>query len=504
MNDVKMLNPTYDLMDGKSPLVSNQVKCTTESMSHIERYVAKVTGGENVQAEDFAQAFKNVEPEKIEEDKKMLEEEITDVTREMVQDAMETPVEQMATPEYAQMAKEKSEYALNLEQRVNALNALDAEKYYSSYRFQRTRPIRIKGENIERTKMAGQRVSTFVDNPQEENIQGFEGDITGETFNSPEEQFPASMEPVVENEGFAPEVTDIPKVESAVVVQPESSVSESVSLDDFPEKDLTDEDIKDQIQGLIGLAEKDNSQDVDIDGLVGGAPAVEEATQEPVIEDDDKELDDAVIAEAVTSAAEPVIEEDDKELDDAVIAEEIAGVKVEEPVVEDERVMPEIVDDRDEAIEPIEVKEEEDSKEEGMVFDFSNATVGDVEKTNSIEILKEMKRQQEEKLKAKKAAEERAANAERDLKLSYDQVEKMREQAVESEKAVQEKMQAFQRYMASYDAEIEEANKRSEELAEEREKNSQEIDNYKASIESNESVAKELDSMMEIGTKRSK
>ena len=288
------------------------------------------------------------------------------------------------------------------------------------------------------------------------------------------------------------------------MVQPESSVSESVSLDDFPEKDLTDEDIKDQIQGLIGLAEKDNSQDVDIDGLVGGAPVVEEATQEPVIEEDDKELDDAVIAEVVTSAAEPVIEEDDKELDDAVIAEEIAGVKVEEPVVEDERVMPEIVDDRDEAIEPIEVKEEEDSKEEGMVFDFSNATVGDVEKTNSIEILKEMKRQQEEKLKAKKAAEERAANAERDLKLSYDQVEKMREQAVESEKAVQEKMQAFQRYMASYDAEIEEANKRSEELAEEREKNSQEIDNYKASIESNESVAKELDSMMEIGTKRSK
>ena len=303
--------------------------------------------------------------------------------------------------------------------------------------------------------------------------KAFEGDITAETFEqaAPAEEEKVVSEPIVDTEGFMPEAADMNGV-SESFSEPEQSEEENVM--DLEKKELTEEDISNEIYGFIQAQAKEQEKDplVDMDSMVKS----EEEKEEVVIPDGEE----IVVPETV--AWEPTAVEEEKE--------------------ENVREVPEIAPEREEAIVPIMEmedsveKEEIEEEKEDLSFDYSDVTEKDIESTNSIAILEEMRKAKEKKLKEKREAEEKAAKEEKALVVSREEASKLRKRAEEAEKAVQAKMQEFQKYIDSYDEEIEEANKRREKAASDKAETDEEIAKYQASISSNTDIEKELESMM--------
>ncbi len=493
MDSIDLIDPSYgERTDGTGSLVSNQIKLKGVSRSNIEKRVAK--------------AFNHMAPEDVKEAVEEVEEKIEEVKDEIQEDLAATPVENIDA-NFVKMLKEKSEYAKTLEKRVAALEAKDVEMFVGTFNLEKSKPIKIKPTNFANASKHGREFSTFVEVPQEEEVQSFAQDITMDTF-EPQIQDPEDIDveqvaldrqeqlakdvndamgeaEVSEPEGFVPEASEIPEVD--IEVAPKSE-----SVDDIPDKELSEDFIRNEIESYMNQLEpeKESMSDVNLEGLTKEPEAVEEETIEPVVpEEVEEDLGDIVEPgeefepeEEVEEFEEPIREMPEVAFD----REAVIPVELEEEKEEVEQI--------DEEVEPV---QEEAEEEEELKFDYSEITDADVEKTDSIKMLEEMKKARQAKLQAMKEAEEKANQEEKELTMSSEEVEAIRRRAAESDKSVQEKLAAVQKRIESYDAAIEKANKRREKAAEGRAKNAKEIADYEASIASNESIEKELDLMME-------
>lgn len=517
MDSIDVLDPSYgNPTDGTGSLVSNQIKFKKESRERIENVARKFRQlSRQAVAEHVEETFDNLPLGEAEEREEVINDRFEEITDEIVDQVKTTPVEDM-NQEFKKTIKKKSEYARRLEARVEALEAKDVDAYVATLKpvpFYKHKPIKIKPVNFATTYTNGKKFSEMEEVPVEESVTSFEGDITTDSF---EEQVPVTGEIDVEqvaaesgealgenienamaneqvetsvvdsNEGFTPassdmqevgavpaaeesfqpeEVVETPEVEVSVKNEEMPVAAEKVeTVDDIPEKVMSESEIMDEIDKIM-----DDMQPKD------------------AVAEDTKLINDLEVE--VSSDSDPV--------------EEVVEAPVEEQVDEsDEREEAIVVPEREsEAIVPVdveEIKEEEKvEEEENLHYDYSDVTEKDIENTNSIAILEEMKKAKEKKLREKQEAEEKALEEERKLVVSREEAKAIRKKAAESEKSVQAKMEEFNRYIQSYDAEIEEANKRREKAASDKEKADQEIAEYEASIASNASIERELDSMME-------
>ena len=474
MDSINVLDPSYgNPTDGTGSLVSNQIKFKKESRNNIERVGRQFRqlSREGV-TEQVANQMIDMSAEEVEKKEEAISNQIDEVKQEIVDMAVAAPTEE---PEKVLEAiKEKSDYAKRLEERIVALETLDADKFVSTLKpiaFHSAKPLKIKPGNYSVVSENVKKAEFVEAAPQEE--KAFEGDITAETFEqaAPAEEEKVVSEPIVDTEGFMPEAADMNGV-SESFSEPEQSEEENVM--DLEKKELTEEDISNEIYGFIQAQAKEQEKDplVDMDSMVKS----EEEKEEVVIPDGEE----IVVPETV--AWEPTAVEEEKE--------------------ENVREVPEIAPEREEAIVPIMEmedsveKEEIEEEKEDLSFDYSDVTEKDIESTNSIAILEEMRKAKEKKLKEKREAEEKAAKEEKALVVSREEASKLRKRAEEAEKAVQAKMQEFQKYIDSYDEEIEEANKRREKAASDKAETDEEIAKYQASISANTDIEKELESMM--------
>ena len=494
MDSIDLIDPSYgERTDGTGSLVSNQIKLKGVSRSNIEKRVAN--------------AFNHMAPAEVEEAVGEVKEKIEEVKDEIQENLASASIEDMDA-NFVKMLKEKSEYAKTLEKRVEALEAKDVEMFVATFKLEKSKPIKIKPTNFVNASKHGREFSTFVEVPQKEEVQSFDKDITMDTF-EPQIQNPEDIDveqvaldsqeqlakdvndamgeaDVNEPEGFVPEASEIPEVDVEVA-------SRSENVEDIPDKELSEDFIRDEIEMYRNQLEPEQNSmaDVNLAGLTEEPKAVAEEKEETV---------ESVVPEEVEEELEDIVEPGE-ELETEEEVEEI-----EEPI----REMPEVAFDR-EAVIPVELEEkeaeqkneevepvqEELEEKEELTFDYSEITDADVEKTDSIKMLEEMKKARQAKLQAMKEAEEKANQEEKELTMSSEEVEAIRRRAAESDKSVQEKLAAVKKRIESYDAAIEKANKRREKAAEGRAKNAKEIADYEASIASNESIEKELDLMME-------
>lgn len=469
MDSINVLDPSYgNPTDGTGSLVSNQIKFKKESRNNIERVGRQFRQLSREEVTDqVANQMIDMSVEEVERKEEAISSQIDETKQEVVDMAVAAPTEE---PEKVlEVIKEKSDYVKRLEERIVALETLDADKFVSTLKpipFHSAKPLKIKPGNYGVVSENVKKVEFVEAAPQEEKT--FEGDITAESFEQAEPVEEVISEPIVNTEGFMPEAADMNGV-SESFSEPEQSEEENVM--DFEKQELTEEDISNEIYGFIQAQAKEEEKDplVDMDSMV----KTEE--KEEVIVPDGEEI---VIPETVTW--EPVEAKEDENI----------------------REVPEIAPEREEAIVPIMEMEDSVEKEEvaeekeELSFDYSDVTEKDIESTNSIAILEEMRKAKEKKLKEKREAEEKAAKEEKALVVSREEASKLRKRAEESEKAVQAKMKEFQKYIDSYDEEIEEANKRREKAANDKAETDEEIAKYQASISSNTDIEKELESMM--------
>lgn len=473
MDSINVLDPSYgNPTDGTGSLVSNQIKFKKESRNNIERVGRQFRqlSREGV-TEQVANQMIDMSAEEVERKEEAISNQIDEVKQEIVDMAVAAPIEE--TAKVLEAIKEKSDYAKRLEERIVALETLDADKFVSTLKpiaFHSAKPLKIKPGNYSVVSENVKKAEFVEAAPQEE--KAFEGDITAESFEqaAPAEEEEVISEPIVNTEGFMPEAADMNGV-SESFSEPEQTEEENVM--EIKKDELTEEDISKEIYGFIQAQEKKEEKDplVDMDSMVKS-----EEEKEEVVVPDGEEI---VVPETVTWEPTAVVEEE-----------------------ENVREVPEIAPEREEAIVPImemedsvEKEEVEEEKEE-LSFDYSDVTEKDIESTNSIAILEEMRKAKEKKLKEKREAEEKAAKEEKALVVSREEASKLRKKAEEAEKAVQAKMQEFQKYIDSYDEEIEEANKRREKAANDKAETDEEIAKYQASISSNADIEKELESMM--------
>lgn len=517
MDSINIIDPSYgNPTDGTGSLVSNQIKFKKESRANIENKgrLKKLNREEVV--ERVEEKLENITPAEVEEAKEVIRDTKDEVIDDFTNEIQEASMEEMNQEEFKKGIKEKSEYARRLEERVQALEARDIDDYVSTLKpvpYVRHKPLKIKPSNYATTYENGKKFSTMVEVPEEVKEEvPFTSDITVDNFQpEPEVKEELDVEEIAQENGdvlaenineamdsqaingFMPGASEMQEVASTTPGFEEQSVEEKepeaveyVSdveiptpeveevkeanslVEDIPEKELTESDIRAEIDRIMDQMEKENSKD-DATKLINDLEQVttsEEVKEEPVVQE-----------------VEVNIEPEEK---------------IEEPIREVPIIAPE--------------REEESPKKEDLVeevvedlhYDYSDVTEKDVENTNSIAILEEMKKAKEKKLQAKREAEEQAANEERALVVSREEAAAIRKKAEASEKAVQAKMEEFNKYIESYDADIEEANKRREKAASDRAKADQEIAEYEASIASNESIEKELESMMQVDEEETK
>ena len=487
MDTINVIDPSYggpeNPTDATGSLVSNQIKFKSESRQKIEGVARQFRELSRKGVEEqVEERMDNMSDREIAAASDVIADQATEVTKELTDDIIATPVDDM-NAEFTKTIKEKSDYAKRLEARKEALEARDVEDYVSTLKpikFENAKPLKIKAVHYNITHENGRKFSQMTE--VEEKEAEFQGDITADTIvqeepaevkveevasaneeKIAEEVNNAMAEAAPEAVGFEPASNEMEEVVEAspieATVAPETADSTG-SITDIPEEELSIDYIRDEIDKIMNTKAEEDTKDVDL------------------INSLEKETVEAVKEETPEEAVEEV---------------EVTEVNPEEPV----RELPEIVAER-EAIIPIDINEKEEAiePEEELQFDYSDVTEADVANTNSLRILEEMKKAKEKKLREKKEAEEKAEAAERELVLSFDEVEAMRRKAVESEKAVQQKMEEFDKYIKAYDTEIEDANKRREKAAGDREKNNKEIEDYKASIASNEDIERQLEDMM--------
>ncbi len=555
MDSINIIDPSYgNPTDGTGSLVSNQIKLKKESRGKIEgvnRRFKQLTR-EGV-VEHIEKKMENMTPEEAADKKEAMRDNFEDTTDEIVEEVKDTPIEEM-NKEFTKRIKEKSEYARTLEARVQALEERDVDEYVATLKpipWSRRKPLKIKPGNYVTAYKNGKRFSTRVEVPEEE--AKFDSDITVDTFEPQIQAEPGSevdIEPAVEekanpveevsqvSEGFIPETGDMEEVAAIPVAEAveynppagEEIVASDEEINDVSSEPMTEEEAKAEIDNVMSEIDpaKDIEDDSDkpmteeeakaeIDNVmseINPTKELEEVSKEPMTEEEVKaEIDqimnqlaasknDSKDTKLIQDLEEMAKEEPEEAVEEVVVEPEV----VEEPV----REVPIVVEER-EAIIPVKVEEAEkevvveepeEEKDEDLHYDYSDITEKDIENTNSIAILEEMKRAKEKKEKERREAEEKADQEERALVMSREEAEAIRKKAAESERSVQAKMEAFGKYMKAYDEEIEKAKRRGEKAASDKAKADQEIAEYEASIASNASIEKELDSMMEDDDKK--
>lgn len=519
MDSINIIDPSYgNPTDGTGSLVSNQIKFKKESRANIEnKGKLKKLNKEEV-VERVEEKLENITPAEVEENKEVIRDTRDEVVDDFTNEIQEASMEEMSQEGFKKSIKEKSEYAKRLEERVQALEAKDIDAYVSTLKpvpYVRHKPLKIKPTNYATTYENGKKFSTMVEVSEDVKEEvPFTSDITVDSFQKkPEVEEGLDVEKVAQEngdvlaenineemnkqttadyvEGFMPGTNEMQEVaatelegQNEEVIEPDTtesvsdidistpeSVKEDSSLvEDIPEKELTESDIRAEIDRIMDQMEKENSKD-DSTKLIN-------------------DLEQVSNSEEVVEKEEPVVQEleidTEEKVEDPIREVPIVAPEREEESLEKEDLIDEVVED------------------ENLHYDYSNVTEKDIENTNSIAILEEMKRAKEQKLQAKREAEEKADNEERALVVSREEAAAIRKKAEASEKAVQAKMEEFNKYIESYDADIEEANKRREKAASDRAKTDQEIAEYEASIASNENIEKELESMMQVDNEETK
>lgn len=504
MDTINIIDPSLgdsaNPVDGTGSVVRNSIKFKEDSRRNVENAVRRFKQlsreGVKVQVEQHMVQ----EPEaKIDG----VEEKVEEVKNEVVSEVAETPLEKM-DEEFNKVIKEKSEYAKRLEERVNALNALDVDAYVNTLKpiaFEKYKPLKIKPANFSTTYANGKKVSTMLVTVQM-NEAAFDKDITMDNFEPQiqnnelvNEDLEAVSDTMPEEEvdstaGFVPVTGDMEAVAENTSEQiAEAKESTSSLVDDIPDKELTEDDISAEINSLldqIDLSNVDEGKDVDfIDGLTE-APAAEESG---VTEDSS----DGMYAEENEEGKYVVHAFDD--VDDLISDPTESSL---EAVDDQIRELPVVAVEREDVSQVVEDDLIEAPEKEDLVFDYSDITAKDVENAKSPKTLEEMKEALMKKKQKVEEATKEAERAESELKLDSEELETIRKRYNESQKEVEKVRAAFDKYISNYDNEFETVNKRKEEAANAKNKNRQEIEEYKSNIASNEDLIKEINLMMGI------
>ena len=171
MDSINIIDPSYgNPTDATGSLVSNQIKFKQLSRKNIEAVVAK-----QLHSMDIVQ---------FNEKKDNIRDEYENTVDEIVTTVQSTPVEEM-NQEFKETVKQKSDYARRLEERVQALIAMDADRYVSTLKpipFGKAKPLKIKPANYKITYENGKKFSTMIEAPKQEEPVDLEQDIVSSNF----------------------------------------------------------------------------------------------------------------------------------------------------------------------------------------------------------------------------------------------------------------------------------------------------------------------------------
>ena len=508
MDTINIIDPSYgDPTDGTGSLVSNQIKFKSESRQKIEGVARQFRQlSRKGVVEQVEKRMDDMSDREIAKASEVIADKATEATKELTDDIIATPVDDM-NEDFTRTIKEKSDYAKRLEERKEALGARDADDYVDTLKpikFENAKPLKIKAVHYKKTYDNGREFSHMTE--VEEKASELQDDITADTIDQ-ERTMEVNLEEIAAaNEKKIAEEVNNAMAEATPEAEEIKVADSSESVTDIPEEELSIDYIRDEIDKIMNAKEEKDTKDIEFINIEE-KPLEEEkeefSEEEMEVADNseipEEELSIDHIRDEIDKIMNAKEEEDTKDVEFINLEEESVEEEKEEVPEEPIREIPEIVAER-EAIIPIDINEEEKEEviepEEELQFDYSDVTEGDIANANSVSLLEEMKKAQEQKLKELNEADEKAETAERELVLSFDEVEAMRRQAVESEKSIQQKMEEFNKSLKIYDAKIEDANKRREKANEGKKKNKQEIDDYKASIKSNADLEKQLEEMM--------